>query len=189
MNWVSIGAITNPFPNFNSATIEVWKWISNFIPHFAGHVITYYCDYLIKGVTGQNIIFNKPILPKITYLKAFHAEVFWRNIKIYLHHTPMLSLHRLSKSFHISDKDQFFLHIPCHASWWSGDECMAPGYQVYNWSGGGVTKPIFSVPLFSEFFNIIQTHVIYWRSRLYLTGVAAAQLRWHLSNINVIQTI
>ena len=111
MNWVSIGAITNPFPNFNSATIEVWKWISNFIPHFAGHVITYYCDYLIKGVTGQNIIFNKPILPKITYLKAFHAEVFWRNIKIYLHHTPMLSLHRLSKSFHISDKDQFFLHF------------------------------------------------------------------------------
>ena len=25
--------ITYPFPNFNCATIEVWEWISNFIPH------------------------------------------------------------------------------------------------------------------------------------------------------------
>ena len=33
---------------------EVWEWISNFIPHFIGHVITYPCsDYswtmLVKG--------------------------------------------------------------------------------------------------------------------------------------------
>ena len=34
-------------------------------------------------------------------------------------------------------------------------------------SGVGGTKPISSVPLFSEFFNIFKTHVIYWRSRLY----------------------
>ena len=32
--------ITNPFPNFNGATVEVWEWISNLIPHFTGHVIT-----------------------------------------------------------------------------------------------------------------------------------------------------
>ena len=25
--------ITYPFPNFNNATVEVWKWISNFTPH------------------------------------------------------------------------------------------------------------------------------------------------------------
>ena len=25
--------ITYPFPNFNSATVEVWDWISTFIPH------------------------------------------------------------------------------------------------------------------------------------------------------------
>ena len=25
---------------FQRATIDVWKWISNFIPHFTGHVIT-----------------------------------------------------------------------------------------------------------------------------------------------------
>ena len=30
-----------PFPNFNGCTVEVWEWISNFIPRFSGHVITY----------------------------------------------------------------------------------------------------------------------------------------------------
>ena len=33
--------ITNPSPNFNSATVEVWEWVSNFISHFTGYVITY----------------------------------------------------------------------------------------------------------------------------------------------------
>ena len=32
-----------PFPNFNGATVEVWKWISNFDLHFIRHVITYPC--------------------------------------------------------------------------------------------------------------------------------------------------
>ena len=32
--------ITYSFPNFNVATVEVWEWISAFIPHFARHVIT-----------------------------------------------------------------------------------------------------------------------------------------------------
>ena len=53
-------------------------------------------------------------------------------------------------------------------------------------SGVGVTKPIFSVALFSIFSVIVKTDVSYWISRLYLAGVAAAQLRWHLSNTNVI---
>ena len=35
--------IAYPFPNFSDAFIEVWKWVSNFIPHFAMHVITYPC--------------------------------------------------------------------------------------------------------------------------------------------------
>ena len=53
----------------------------------------------------------------------------------------------------------------------------------------GVTKPISSVPLFSEFFSTLKTNVGYWISRLYLADVAAAQLRWHLSNMNVIRKI
>ena len=34
------GEITYPFPNFNGSTVEVWEWMSNFIPR---HVITYLC--------------------------------------------------------------------------------------------------------------------------------------------------
>ena len=26
--------MTYSFPNFNGATVEVWEWISNFMPHF-----------------------------------------------------------------------------------------------------------------------------------------------------------
>ena len=37
------GEITWSFPNFNAATIQVREWITNFIPHIIGHVITYLC--------------------------------------------------------------------------------------------------------------------------------------------------
>ena len=55
--------------------------------------------------------------------------------------------------------------------------------------GVGVTKTISPVPLFSIFVSIIKTQVSCWILRLYLAGVAAAQLWWHLSNMNVIQII
>ena len=58
-----------------------------------------------------------------------------------------------------------------------------------NSTGVGVTKPISSVPLITRFFTIVKTLVTYWTSCSYLTGVAAAQLRWHLSNMNVMQMI
>ena len=38
--------IIYPLPNLNGVTVEVWEWISNFIPQSTGHVITYPCwDY------------------------------------------------------------------------------------------------------------------------------------------------
>ena len=46
-----------------------------------------------------------------------------------------------------------------------------------------------SVPLFYHFVRMIKTPVTYLISRSYLAGVAAAQLRWHLSNMNVIINI
>ena len=52
-----MGWITYPLSNFNSTAVEVWEWISNFIPHFTGHVISYPCrnlseSMLVKGVPG-----------------------------------------------------------------------------------------------------------------------------------------
>ena len=41
--------ITYPFPNCNDYIVDVWKRISDLIPHFTGHVITYpYCLKLIR---------------------------------------------------------------------------------------------------------------------------------------------
>ena len=35
------GEIIHPNSNFNGCTVEAWECMSNFIPHFIGHVITY----------------------------------------------------------------------------------------------------------------------------------------------------
>ena len=51
-------------------------------------------------------------------------------------------------------------------------------------SGVGVTKPIFSVPLFSQFFTMIKTLATCLIPHSYLTGVTAAELRRHLTNMN-----
>ena len=50
--------ITYPFPNFNGCTVEVWEWISNFIPPILMDVIIYPCWYysynpFIKGARGD----------------------------------------------------------------------------------------------------------------------------------------
>ena len=34
------GDITNPFPNVNGCTIEVWEWINNLITYFIMEAIT-----------------------------------------------------------------------------------------------------------------------------------------------------
>ena len=44
-----------PFPNFNGVAVEVWEWISNFIPHFT-RVITY--PY---WVLSQSMLIKKTI--------------------------------------------------------------------------------------------------------------------------------
>ena len=35
--------ITYPFLNFNGCTVEIWKWINCFVPHFIMDAITYLC--------------------------------------------------------------------------------------------------------------------------------------------------
>ena len=46
--------IIYPFPNFNGCTVEVWEWISNFIPHFTRHMIAYpCCDLKLNHVSKR----------------------------------------------------------------------------------------------------------------------------------------
>ena len=33
--------IAYQFSNFNGATVDVWEWISNFIPYISGYMINY----------------------------------------------------------------------------------------------------------------------------------------------------
>ena len=47
------GEISYPFPNFNGATVEVWDWMSNFIPQLTAHIIAYWSVLRLK-VTHVN---------------------------------------------------------------------------------------------------------------------------------------
>ena len=62
-------------------------------------------------------------------------------------------------------------------------------YGRFTPQGWGLLSQFPPFRYFLSFFSVVRTHVSYWISRLYLTGVAAAQLRGHLSNIHVIQRI
>ena len=51
--------IIYPFPNFNGCTVEVWEWISNFIPHFMMYITTYpslWDCHVIMGITSHCVI-------------------------------------------------------------------------------------------------------------------------------------
>ena len=53
-------AITCPFPSFNGCTVEVWEWISNFIPNFIVDVITYTCrDYYLYCWNHDFVIIDR----------------------------------------------------------------------------------------------------------------------------------
>ena len=71
-------------------------------------------------------------------------------------------------------------------TWWRHSPLYFPG-STYN--RVGITKPIFSVPLFSHFFGMIKTLVTCVISSSYLAGVTAAELRRHLANMNMIEII
>ena len=60
--------ITYPFLNFNGCTAEVYEWISNCIPHFIIHVITYPSwdlnkSLLVKGANGVECIYSHQSVP------------------------------------------------------------------------------------------------------------------------------
>ena len=72
--WVEI---TLPFLNFNSATVEVKEWISNFMPHYIMDVITW---MLVKGAPGRHALLTqtwKWIIATICYgwVKLVHSQI------------------------------------------------------------------------------------------------------------------
>ena len=61
-----------PIPNFNGATVEVWEWISNFIPHFIGHVITRQFWDLSQTLLAKRQMLTNPI-HQYTHFKLRHV--------------------------------------------------------------------------------------------------------------------
>ena len=53
--------ITDPFPNFNGCTVEVWEWISNFTPYVKMAVITYKINTTKQSTRcPQRVLFEFP---------------------------------------------------------------------------------------------------------------------------------
>ena len=89
--------ITYPFPNFNGGTFEVWEWISNFLPHFTGHVIIYPCW----------MYFSYQYLLRITYQSSILDEGY--------------SWHCRSSSKDLKVRHIQEMLIPSESSWYSQD--------------------------------------------------------------------
>ena len=106
--------MTYPFPNFNGATVEVWKEISNFIIHFTMNVITYPC-------WGWNWSMLVKWGLRLQYLS--------RQI---LDHCFSQKWHRKLKSFLSKIKDLLIFHCQ-HYSWylWLGD-AKSQGISSYD---------------------------------------------------------
>ena len=61
------GEIMHQFLNFNDATVEVYEWISNFIPHLTGT-----CDYL--SMLGLKLIHVSKVGPRILHMLLPNEE-------------------------------------------------------------------------------------------------------------------
>ena len=96
-----VGEVTNPFPNFNGATVEVWEWISNFIPHFIRHdkwchpTLYWASDYLsMLGLKlnhaskwapcHQNSLNQSRNLPRIKRIWSTTWDIFALNLLVCL---------------------------------------------------------------------------------------------------------
>ena len=70
--------IIYPFPKFNSATVEIWEWICNFISHFIMDVIIYPCWDHNTDVFMISKEYSSS-LPSTQYKEVFKNKYISRN--------------------------------------------------------------------------------------------------------------
>ena len=94
--------IIYPFPNFNGATVEVWEWISNFIPHLLSIMIPH------NGVT------RKPIFHQIRITNGVwdgpHTSIYQSMISVshkYLQQTWHAPCHDGYSARHFWERSNF----------------------------------------------------------------------------------
>ena len=95
-----------PFPNFIGCTVEVWEWLSNFISHLSGQVITYPCrDWtssllVSKGGPGSVILclhrnWRVRSLVEITHIANHKILRYWWHGHVKTGHVLMLATGQL----------------------------------------------------------------------------------------------
>ena len=57
MHHKACGEITYQFPNFNSGTVEVWEWISNFSHTLLGMLILIHAGITAIHVSKRGVFF------------------------------------------------------------------------------------------------------------------------------------
>ena len=76
--------------NFNGITVEVWEWISNFIPYFMMDVITYPCWDLSKTMSVKGAPeFHNVVWSKATYSKSLRG-IETKKILSELHYSDVI---------------------------------------------------------------------------------------------------
>ena len=90
--------IIYPFPN----DVEVWEWISNFIPRFIMDVVTYPCKliHIRKRGPWTNVANWVPVKSMVSHSKSHDDVIKWKHFPRYLpfvrgiHRSPVNSPHK-----------------------------------------------------------------------------------------------
>ena len=113
--------LTDLVQNFSSATVEVWEWTSNFIPHLTEHMINYLSMLELKFI-HVNKMWPKAILAAVcTTLLSLYLHIFVNIFKIFK--SEIYEIH----------KNQVTLHPPIINSH------VVYQYVVHWYLGNGIT--------------------------------------------------
>ena len=160
--WIEI---TYPFPNFYITTVEVWEWMSNFIPQFVIDIITDPCwdqrySMLITDARGLNIFFvsasmaseNSLFTPDDDVIKWKYFPRYWpfvRGIQRYAADSPHKGQWRGLWYFLWSAPEQ----TVCQFYWWRiVTDSHTLVHNIYLW----ILKWCSAVILFETFRNLSQ---------------------------------
>ena len=84
--------IIYPFPNFNGTTVEVWEWISNFIPHFIMDIIAYPCWDLklnhVSKMASWSQETRHPIIPTFATFNVHFHHMLCNTLRKCMQHRP-----------------------------------------------------------------------------------------------------
>ena len=173
--------VTYPFPSFSGATVEVWERLSNFIPHFARHVITY--SSFKRLIYNHNTTTHSSIVIVVLIFRVMHCicqNLMSRSLMDLLYYAS-LSPRYFWLSAHERGLSQLAIVvcIPCMQS--------ATLHLLMYWTWfcvplGGVTwrRWEFKTVLFASFHDQLSSQKMYylWMTWYINTYLVIASLSW-----------